>query len=77
MTAARLPRVSGVKLVRALLRQGYIIDRQRGSHAHLSHPLYPEQVVSVPKSVNDLPLGTMHSIVRQLGIDVATLLEWL
>ena len=34
----RLPRVTSEELLRALRRDGWHIDDQAGSHAHLRHP---------------------------------------
>jgi predicted RNA binding protein YcfA (HicA-like mRNA interferase family) len=34
----RLPRITGAELLRALRRDGWYLDDQAGSHAHLRHP---------------------------------------
>jgi predicted RNA binding protein YcfA (HicA-like mRNA interferase family) len=71
MAAARLPSVSGARVVRALIRAGFIVDRIVGSHHVLQHPLDSRRTVTVPCHSNrDLKRGTLRAIIRQAGFTV-------
>lgn len=71
MSSARLPAVSGRRVVRALTRAGFIVDRIVGSHHVLVHPDNPARVVTVPcHSSRDLKPGTLRAIIRQAGLTV-------
>ena len=60
--------VSGKELCKALDRQGWILDRIRGSHHIYFHPLKPE-VVTVPVHGNrDLRIGTLRAIMKEAGL---------
>jgi predicted RNA binding protein YcfA (HicA-like mRNA interferase family) len=48
MSAARLPVVSGKRVVRALTKAGFVVDRIAGSHHILAHPSDPTRAVTVP-----------------------------
>jgi predicted RNA binding protein YcfA (HicA-like mRNA interferase family) len=68
----KLPVVSGTEVVRALKRAGFVVDRQRGSHVTLWHP-GQRRAVMVPLHGEDLPPGTLRSILRQSGLSVEDL----
>jgi len=68
----KLPVVSGTEVVRALKRAGFVVDRQRGSHVTLWHP-GQRRAVTVPLHGEDLPPGTLRSILRQSGLSVEDL----
>ena len=72
--SSRIPIVSGKQLVKALLKIGYYIRSQQGSHIHLRHPLYPPLTIPNHKEV---ARGTLRAIVRQIGISLEELLELL
>jgi predicted RNA binding protein YcfA (HicA-like mRNA interferase family) len=64
----KLPVVSGVEAVRAFQRDGWRVDRQKGSHvvllktghvASLSVPQHPE-----------LAPGTLRALIRAAGLSV-------
>jgi predicted RNA binding protein YcfA (HicA-like mRNA interferase family) len=65
--------VSGQELVKALLRLGFVVNRQRGSHIVLrrANP-YARVVVPDHKSVRP---GTLRQILNEAGITVEQLLE--
>lgn len=65
-----LPVVSGREVVRALQRAGFVVNRQRSSHVILRHA---EQrlTLSVPVHAGeDMPSGTLRSILRKAGLSV-------
>jgi predicted RNA binding protein YcfA (HicA-like mRNA interferase family) len=71
MTAGRLPAVSGRRVLGALTRAGFIVDRIVGSHHVLVYPGDPMRTVTVPVHANrDLKPGTLRSIIRQAGFTV-------
>jgi predicted RNA binding protein YcfA (HicA-like mRNA interferase family) len=74
MAAARLPAVSGRRVVRALTKVGFVVYRIVGSHHILAHPNDPARVVTVPcHSSRDLKPGTLRAIIRQAGLTVEEL----
>lgn len=74
---ARLPRVTGRQTVAALVRAGWIVRRQSGSHVRLSRP-DGSYKASVPVHVGKtLRLGTLQEILRQVGWTDEELQRWL
>ncbi len=63
---SRLPALTARKLLAALQRSGFVIERQRGSHAVLMHPDGREVVV--PVHGRDLKRPTMLAIIKQAGL---------
>ncbi len=50
-------------VLKALIKLGFEVKRQTGSHVRLVHPDY--RAVSVAIHTKPLPKGTLHSILRQ------------
>jgi len=71
----KLPRISGRDCVSALLKVGFQVRRQHGSHIILRGDMPFAQVV-VPDH-SELDTGTLRSIVRQAGITPEELLRLL
>jgi predicted RNA binding protein YcfA (HicA-like mRNA interferase family) len=70
MAAGRLPAVSGKRVVQALQRAGFIVDRVVGSH-HVMVPGDPTRTVVVPvHAARDLKPSTMRAAIRQAGLSV-------
>jgi predicted RNA binding protein YcfA (HicA-like mRNA interferase family) len=65
----RLPRISGREVVAALVKLGYVFDRQRGSHMILRNPRPPYRRIVVPDH-REVAKGTLRSILREVGITV-------
>ncbi len=59
-----LPVTSGGELVRFLVKQGFVIKRQRGSHVILKHS--DKRLTSVPLH-NELDRGTLRGILIQVN----------
>ena len=71
MAAARLPAVNGKRVVRALTRAGFVLDRIVGSHHVMTYPGNVARTVSVPcHSARDLKPGTLRGIIRQARLTV-------
>ena len=65
--SARLPAVAPRKLIRVLEREGWQLDRVKGSHHVFRHPGFPNRVV-VPMHRRDLAPGTLNTILKGAGI---------
>ncbi|HVP10007.1 MAG TPA: type II toxin-antitoxin system HicA family toxin [Phycisphaerae bacterium] len=72
---SRLPVISGRRLVSALEKVGFRLDRQRGSHMMLFREK-PPTTLSVPDHA-ELDRGTLRAILRQAGITPEALQELL
>src|SRR5215467_1243827 len=71
MAAARLAVVSGPRVVRALAKAGFVLDRIVGSHHVLKYPGDPTRTVVVPcHSGRDLKPGTLRPIIRRAGLTI-------
>ncbi len=66
---SQLPRISGRRLVQALRKMGYELDRQQGSHMILRRTRPPHRRLVVPDH-KELPKGTLRAIIRQAGLTV-------
>jgi predicted RNA binding protein YcfA (HicA-like mRNA interferase family) len=67
--------VSGLELVKVLLRVGFVVNRQRGSHIVLRRD-DPYARVVVPDHKRIRP-GTLRQILTEAGLTVERLLELL
>jgi len=56
------------EVVRLLERNGWRLDRQRGSHRQFRHPSKPGTVTIAGKPSDELKAGTLASIFRQAGM---------
>lgn len=65
-----LPVLRPREVTAALLRAGFVLVRQSGSHAILRRPGDPSRRVTVPMHARDLKAGTLRSIVREAGMTV-------
>ncbi len=75
---SQLPQVNGARLVRALLRAGFIQIRQVGSHVSLRHRDDPSRRATVPvHQGKDIPPGTLRAILKGAQLDVEDLREFL
>ncbi len=70
---SKLPRLSGRECVKVLLRAGFRVRRQEGSHIILRRDEPFAQVV-VPDHV-ELDRGTLRAIIRQAGLSVDEFLK--
>jgi predicted RNA binding protein YcfA (HicA-like mRNA interferase family) len=73
----RLPRVTAREMVSALERDGWRAVRQKGGHAHLTHPDRPGRVTIPFHTGRTLKVGTTASIIKQAGISPDRLRELL
>jgi len=61
----KLKPISGKKLIKILLKKGYWIRNQKGSHVHLRHAT--KAPTTVPKH-NAVSKGTLKAIIRATGL---------
>jgi len=73
---SKLPRISGIKIVKALAKIGYEIDHQTGSHMILRQKEIPHRRLTIPKH-KEISKGTLRAIIRQSGLTVDEFLELL
>lgn len=69
----KLPVVTPRRLIAALLRQGFFVDRQRGSHTVLRHT--DGRMTVVPMHARDLPPGTLKGILDDIDFTADELQE--
>lgn len=74
-TMPKQPRTTSKKLISALVRCGFFIHRQRGSHAILKHPDGRRTVIA--QHAGDIPVGTLSSILKDLHMTVEELNQYL
>jgi predicted RNA binding protein YcfA (HicA-like mRNA interferase family) len=65
---AKLPIVSGSEAVKALVRLGFFIDRQRGSHVVLKRATPQGERGCVIPMHKELALGTLRSALKMAGV---------
>jgi len=58
------------EVIRRIEADGWYVVRQTGSHRHFRHPV-KAGTATVPHPKRELPIGTLKSIARQTGVDLA------
>ncbi len=72
----KLPILSGVEIVKVLVKIGYEIDHQTGSHLILRHKEKPHRRLTIPKH-KEIAKGTLRAIIKQAGLTREEFLELL
>ncbi|KAF0212648.1 MAG: hypothetical protein FD139_212 [Methylocystaceae bacterium] len=72
----RLPNVTAKELVRALEKAGFVLQRQKGSHATFRHPETKRTTV-VPLHSGDVKRPLLKMILLQAGLTEEELLKLL
>lgn len=70
-----IPIIRASRLIPVLIRAGFRIVRQVGSHIHLEHIFAKGRKVTVPMHNKDLPPKTLLSILKQAGLTVQEFLK--
>jgi predicted RNA binding protein YcfA (HicA-like mRNA interferase family) len=65
-----LPRVSGALVIRALVKLGFVVVRQRGSHVVLRRGT----IGCVVPNHRELKTGTLAGVLKQAGVSVEELM---
>lgn len=73
----KLPRVTSRKLIRALLRAGFYVHHQTGSHVNLRHNAKLHLRIVVPQHAGDLAPKTIKSILVQAEMTIEEFLALL
>ena len=64
----KLPRVTATDVVRALRRDGWYDDHQRGSHLYLLHPTKPNRVTVPLHAGKIIKLKLLAGILEDSGL---------
>jgi len=62
---AKLPRLSGKEVVKALKKAGFIVARQRGSHVIMIKETISGKIPTVVPQHKEIDTGTLLEIIRQ------------
>jgi len=73
----KLPSVSSKKVVATLLKIGFYLHHQEGSHLALRSIKNESVRVVVPANRKDLKKGTLKSIINQSGLTAEEFIELL
>lgn len=65
---ALLPVIKATRLIPILVRAGFRIVRQVGSHVHLEHMIDRLRKVTIPMHPKPLTKKTLFSILKQAGL---------
>jgi len=65
---AKLPVLSGRKVIKALSKIGFIQKRQKGSHIILVKEVKEEKIGVVVPNHKEIDKGTLINIIRQAGL---------
>ena len=63
----KLPVVSGSKVIKALMKMGYYVREQEGSHIHLRHPF--RKPLTIPNH-KEIAKGTLRQIIKNIDLTV-------
>ncbi len=72
-----LPQVKAKELVRVVRKLGFVLDRQKGSHAIFYRSADKARVVIPIHAGRDIKPKTLHGIIDDMGITVEQLKELL
>jgi len=67
---SKLPLISPIQMARILKHLGFVLIRQKGSHAYFQHPDSRTTVLPMHKG-DDLGRGLIRSILRDIDITPA------
>jgi predicted RNA binding protein YcfA (HicA-like mRNA interferase family) len=56
------------QVLEMLRRDGWVVVATRGSHRQFKHAIKPGRVTVAGKPSDDLPPGTLNSILKQAGL---------
>lgn len=57
------------ELIRIMIKHGWDVVRQKGSHIHFRN-INSNNLVTIPHPVLDIPRGTMNSILKKAGLTI-------
>lgn len=74
---SRLPGVSGVELLKALRKAGFVVLRQKGSHVSMEKTDATGHWRTVVLMHGEIARGTLHDILKQAGLSREELSKFL
>ena len=74
---AKLPRLSGKEVIRALTKAGFVSIRQRGSHVFMLKQTSEGKITTVVPMHQEIDTGTLLEIIRQTKLTREELLNLL
>ena len=66
---SNFPSLTPQEIAKILERNGFVLDRTKGSHRIYRNERTKRKVV-IPFHKKDLPIGTLREILRQAGISI-------
>jgi predicted RNA binding protein YcfA (HicA-like mRNA interferase family) len=72
----RLPAINARQLIKALIQAGFLMQRQKGSHVRLHHPLRNFQT-TVPVHPGDIPKSLVKQILKQCDLSEDDFLKFI
>jgi predicted RNA binding protein YcfA (HicA-like mRNA interferase family) len=74
---SKLPQVKGDRLVSALRKEGWYVDRTRGSHVIMRHEGKPGTKIIVPVHRKPVKPGTLSNILKKAELSAEEIKELL
>ncbi|WP_369411849.1 type II toxin-antitoxin system HicA family toxin [Chryseolinea lacunae] len=56
------------EILRFLYRNGWVMERQRGSHIVLGHPDRTNKIVFPNHGSQEMKVGTLHAVLKSAGL---------
>jgi predicted RNA binding protein YcfA (HicA-like mRNA interferase family) len=66
----KLPQVKGDRLISALRKEGWYVDRTRGSHVIMRHEDKPGTKIIIPVHGKPVKPGTLSNILKRAELSV-------
>ncbi len=66
----KLPVISGKKLIKALVKAGFYIHSQRGSHVKMKKIIGEDTIVVIVPNHKVVSKGTLRDIIKDAGLTV-------
>lgn len=75
---SKLPTLTAQKIIKAIKKAGFYLDRSRGSHQTYLHPGKPNTMVVVPVHPGrDIGKGLLKSLIKDAGYTEKEFIELL
>jgi len=74
---SKLPQVKGNRLVKALEKEGWYVDRARGGHVIMRHGDRPGAKVIIPVHGKPIKAGTLSNILKKAELSAEEIKELL
>ena len=72
-----LPQIKGDRLVNALSKRGWYVDRTRGSHVIMRNESKPRTKIVIPIHRRPIKPGILYNILKIAGLSVEEIKELL